>query len=142
MKNTALMLLLISAALPLRAEWAIDVHDAWIRHMSGDRPMAGYFVMDNKGNEDRRLVGAASVAFGAVHIHQTVETDGTASMRPVESVTVPKSGRIEFQPGGYHLMLMQRQKELEVGDQVPVTLEFEDGGSQSVVFTVKPTWQE
>lgn len=142
LKNTALMLLLVSAALPVGAEWAIDVHDAWIRHMSGDRPMAGYFVMDNQGNEDRRLVGAASAAFGAVQIHEAVEADGTASMRPVESVAVPKGGRIEFQPGGYHLMLMQRRKELEVDDQVSVTLEFEDGGGQSVVFTVKPAWQE
>lgn len=142
MKNLALVLLLFAAVLPVRAERAIDVQDAWIRHMAGDRPMAGYFVMHNRGDEDRRLVGAASPAFGAIQMHETVETDGTTSMRRAASVTVPNGGRVEFQPGGFHLMLMQRQKNLAVDDQVPVVLEFEDGGSQSVVFTIKPTWQE
>lgn len=142
MKTLALVLLLFPAVLPARAEQLIDVQDAWIRHMAGDRPMAGYFVMHNRGDEDRRLVGATSPAFGAIQMHETVETDGTTSMRPADSVTVPNGGRVEFQPGGFHLMLMQRQKNLAVDDQVPVFLEFEDGGSQSVVFTIKPTWQE
>lgn len=142
MKNLAFVLLLLSAVLPVRAGQTIDVQDAWIRHMAGDRPMAGYFVMHNQGGGDRRLVGAASPAFGTVEIHETVESNGTTSMQPVDSVTVPHGGRIEFQPGGYHLMLTQRQKALAVNDQFPVILEFADGGSQSVVFTVKPTWQE
>lgn len=142
MSNLALVLLLFAAVLPVRAEQAIDVQDAWIRHMAGDRPMAGYFVMHNRGDEDRRLVGAASPAFGAIQMHEAVETDGMSSMRPVDSVPVPHGGRIEFQPGGYHLMLMQRQKNLAVDDQVPVILEFADAGSRSVTFTIKPTWQE
>lgn len=142
MKNLSLVLLLLSAVLPVRAEQAIDVQDAWIRHMAGDRPMAGYFVMHNNSGEDRRLVGAASPAFGAVDMHETVEANGATSMRPVDSVVVPNGERFEFQPGGYHLMLMQRQEDLAVDDQVPVILEFAGGGSQSVVFTIKPTWQE
>lgn len=142
MKTLALVLLLLSAVPPLRAEQAIDVQNAWIRHMAGDRPMAGYFEMENRGGEDRRLTGAASDAFQAVHMHETVETDGTTGMRPVEYVTVPKGARIEFRPGGRHLMLMRPRGNLTVGDQVPVTLEFADGGSRSVMFTIKPTWQE
>lgn len=143
MKQFAAALLLLALALPpARAEWAIEVHDAWIRHMAGDLPMAGYFVMENKGAENRRLVGASSVAFGVVRIHETTEQDGSTSMRPVEAAPLPAGGRVEFRPGGRHLMLMQRRKDLEVGDKVPVTLEFADGGSKSVVFTVKPAWQE
>lgn len=142
MKHIALVLLLLTAALPVRAERAIEVHDPWIRYVPGDRPMAGYFVMENKGDEDRRLVGAASAAFGVVQIHESVEKDGMTSMRPVESVAAPKGGRVELAPGGRHLMLMQRQKELNVEDRVTVILEFEDRGSQSVTFTVKPAWQE
>jgi len=110
--------------------------------MAGDRPMAGYFVMDNKSEEDRRLVKASSAAFGAVHIHESVEKEGTMSMQPVEAVTVAAGGRVEFRPRGHHLMLMQRRQELEVGDEATITLEFADGETRSVVFTVKPVWQE
>lgn len=134
--------LLSFASMAAHAEWAISIHDAWIRHIPGGGPMAGYFVLENKGNTDRNLVGASSVAFGAIGLHESVEQDGTSSMRPVESVTVPAGGRIELAPGGYHLMMMQRQRDLKVDDQVPVTLEFADGGSQSAIFTVKPAWQE
>lgn len=92
MKHIAIILLLLAAALPVRAESPIDVHDAWIRHIPGDRPMAGYLVMDNTGDIDRRLVSVTSSAFGSVHIHETVERDGAMSMQPVDSITVPAGG--------------------------------------------------
>lgn len=104
--------------------------------------MAGYLVMENDGDTDRHLIGVTSAAFGAVHIHETVERDGQMSMQPVDSITVPAGGRVALQPGGHHLMLMQRQSRIEVGDEVSMTLEFADGVSQDVVFAVKPAWQE
>ncbi|MDZ7840006.1 MAG: copper chaperone PCu(A)C [Gammaproteobacteria bacterium] len=142
MKHLTLILLLMAAALPARAERFIDVHDAWIRHIPGDRPMAGYFVLENRGDADRRLVGASSAGFGAIHLHETVDNNGTSSMRPLESAMVPAGGRALFEPGARHLMLMQRRDALEVGDEVVISLEFADGGSQSAVFTIKPVWQE
>jgi len=142
MRSITLIILLLAAALPARAEPALDVQNPWIRHMTGDRPMAGYFVVSNKGGTDRRLVGASSAAFGAVHIHETVEAEGTMSMRPVESVALPAGDSIEFRPGGHHLMLMQRQEDINVDDEVTIVLELADGGTRAVVFTVKPAWQE
>lgn len=141
MRKCVLACLLLFAA-ATQADKAIKVHDAWIRHIPGDRPVAGYFVVENKGNIDRELVSASSIGFGIIEIHESIEQDGTASMRPVESVTVPAVGRVEFQPGGYHLMMMQRKRDLRVGDVIPVTLEFADGGSQAAVFAIKPAWQE
>jgi len=136
------MLALFTMALPARADQAIDVDDAWIRYLPGDRPMAGYFVASNPGSTDRRLVGASSPAFGAVHMHRSMEQDGTTGMQPVDSVVLPKGGSVSFEPGGYHLMLMQPSQELNVGDPVSVTLELDGGVKQSVTFTIKPAWQE
>lgn len=142
MKHVTLILLLMAAALPAWAERFLDVHDAWIRHIPGDRPMAGYFVLENRGDTDRRLVGASSPAFGAIHLHQSVESDGTSVMQPLESSLVPAGGHTVFEPGGRHLMLMQRRDTLEVGDEVVILLELADGGSETAVFTIKPVWQE
>lgn len=133
---------LVAIATAAHADKAIDIKDPWIRYLPGDRPMAGYFVVENKGDTDRRLTGASSPAFGMVHLHKTVQRDGTATMEPVELVTVPALDRVVFAPGGYHMMLMRRQRPLEVGEEVPVTLEFADGASQAAVFTIKPSWQE
>jgi copper(I)-binding protein len=41
---------------------------------------------------------------------------------------------VQFAPGGYHLMLMKRQQPLAVGDEVDITLEFEDGRRLPVTF--------
>ncbi len=142
MKNVAVALFFLSLVLPAHAERAVEVQDPWIRYIPGDRPMAGYFLMENDGDTDRRLVGVTSTAFGAVHIHETVKRDGEMSMQPVDSITIPAGGRAALQPGGYHLMLMQRRSRIDVGDDVSMTLEFADGGTQDVVFAVKPAWQE
>lgn len=134
--------ILVLMAAVAQADMAISVQDAWIRYIPGDRPMAGYFVVANKGDTHRRLTGASSPAFGMAHVHRTVERDGMATMEPVEDVMVPALNQVEFAPGGYHLMLMRPQQPLQVGDEVPITLRFRDGGSQAAVFTIKPTWQE
>lgn len=128
--------------LPVRAEQSVDLRDAWIRYLPGDRPMAGYFELRNNGDVDRELMGAASETFAGVHLHQSVEQDGTTTMQPVSSVSIPAGGRVAFEPSGYHLMLMQRRKDLEVGDRVAITLIFDNGGEQSTEFTIKPVWQE
>lgn len=142
MKHVAIVLFLLALVLPARAERTVHVQDPWIRYIPGDRPMAGYLVMENRGDADRRLVDVTGTAFGAVHIHKSVERNGETSMQPVDSITVPAGGRVALQPGGYHLMLMQRRSQIEVGDEVSMTLEFADEVHQDVVFAVKPAWQE
>lgn len=137
-----LVIVLGTVGVGARADQSIDVSDAWIRHLPGDRPMAGYFVLSNNGDKDRRLSGAASEAFARIHMHQSIEKDGTTSMRPVSSVPIPAGGEVVFEPGGYHLMLMQRREDLDVGDRVAVTLKLDDGSEKSTEFTIKPAWHE
>jgi hypothetical protein len=118
------------------------VDDAWIRYLPGEGPMAGYFTLRNESEETRTLVGASSPRFAMVHLHRTIQRDGMSSMAPVDAVPLPAHGEIAFEPGGYHLMLMQRKGDLSVGDEVPVALEFGDGSVRQVRFTVRPAWQE
>lgn len=47
----------------------------------------------------------------------------------------PESDLI-FAPGGPHLMLIGLQRALEVGEQFPVTLHFDDGDSIALDVTV------
>lgn len=141
LKQCTIAALLLGAA-AAHAGQALTVRDAWIRHIPGDRPMAGYFLLENQGDGERSLVGAASPGFAMVEIHESVEEDDMTGMRPVDAVAVPAGGRVAFEAGGYHLMLMQRQQDFEVGDEIPVTLEFADGAARDATFTVKPAWQE
>lgn len=134
------LLVLLVLCLPARAGQPLNLEQARIRLLPPPLPLAGYFVLHNQGPEAVTLVGAQSPAFARVMIHQAVTREGTASMRPVTELELPAGGRVSFAPGGYHLMLMQRQRALEPGEQVPVTLVFADGQRLEAAFTVqRPT---
>jgi hypothetical protein len=61
-----------------------------------------------------------------------------ASMQHVAQIEVPAGAALTFASGGYHLMLMQRQRELVLGDRVEASLLFADGQSLPVTFTAVP----
>ena len=116
---------------------AIRVDAPWIRLTPPGSPMAGYMVLENAGQEPATLVGAQSAAFGMVMLHRTMSNDRMSTMRHQKSVKVSAGGRVSFEPGAYHLMLMRPAKPLKVGDTVPITLTFEDGTGATANFVVR-----
>lgn len=117
-------------------EHGISVHDARLRWLPGDLPLAGYFALDNAGQRTVRLVGAGSPAFARVMLHRSTHRDGVAHMEQVDGVDVAAGKTLRFAPGGYHLMLMKRRHRLSPGDSVPVTLRFADGHHLTATFKV------
>ena len=101
------------------------------------RPAAGYFTLHNNADLSVELTGASSSGCGSVMLHQSKDVNGVEKMLPVEDVTVPAHGTVSFAPGGYHLMCMQPQNSMVVGQQVPVTLKFADGKTITADFPVK-----
>ncbi|MEW4466441.1 copper chaperone PCu(A)C [Parasphingorhabdus sp. JC815] len=67
-------------------------------------PSAGYFTVRG-GPEDVSLVGVTADDVLRLEMHETVEEDGVAKMRPVNNVPVPAGGTVKFEPGGKHLMI-------------------------------------
>ncbi|MGH8438926.1 MAG: copper chaperone PCu(A)C [Pseudomonas sp.] len=129
----ALLLLTANAAMA-----QVQVQNAQLRLLPGDLPAAGYFTLTNTGTEPVALNGAQSNMFGQVMIHRSTQENGMARMQHIDQVQIPASGTLAFAPGGYHLMLMQRQKPLALGDQIAITLQFADGQTLPVTFTAVP----
>jgi hypothetical protein len=101
------------------------------------RPAAGYFTLRNNADTAVELTSASSTGCGMVMLHQSREVNGVEEMLPVKAITVPARGTVSFAPGGYHLMCMQPQDSLAVGQKVPVTLKFADGKAVAADFPVK-----
>lgn len=114
----------------------IEVTDARLRLLPGNLPAAGYFTLHNAGDEAVTLTGAESPAFAMAHIHLSSEKDGMSQMDSVDQLEVGTDETLEFAPGGYHLMFMNRQQPLEVGDEVEVALQFDGQTPQPVTFEV------
>jgi len=106
---------------------------------------------------DDKLIAAkveANVA-ATVEVHETVMADtpsdttmmagtdttmnggGEMTMRPVEFIELPAGVAVELKPGGYHIMLLDLVKPLEVGSTIKLTLVFESAGEITIDVPVR-----
>ena len=116
----------------------IAVEGAWARETTlGARAGAVYLTIDNGGDTDDRLVGAASEAAGRAGLHTHLMEDGVMKMRPVEAVDVPAHGGAALKPGGFHVMLTGLKERLKQGATFPLTLDFEKAGKVEVRVKVE-----
>ncbi|SLN48874.1 hypothetical protein ROJ8625_02395 [Roseivivax jejudonensis] len=136
------LILMAGTALALAAGAAaadITVTDAYARSASpAARTGAAFFVIENTGDADDTLVGAASDAADMVELHTHIEGEGgLMQMRPVEGgLTVPAGSRHTLRRGGDHVMFMGLTAGWEQGDSIPVTLTFERAGEVALEIPV------
>ena len=104
----------------------VEAHDFWARAALKDGTGAAYMLIHNHSTEDDALIGASSDVAAAVEIHMSkMGADGTMQMIPQESIALPAEGEVELKPGSYHIMLIGLVKDLNVGDEISITLHFE-----------------
>jgi len=135
-----IVMLLLSAALLLGACGAkegIEVRDVWARTSTQGMNSAVYFVIQNHNAEADKLIGAASDVADAVEVHESKMEGDVMMMNHVEFVSLEPSAKVEFMPGGYHVMLIGLEQDLKAGDEIEVTLQFEKGPDLVVKATVK-----
>jgi copper(I)-binding protein len=113
----------------------VQVRTPWFRYLLASIPAGGYVTLENTGDAPAVLLGADSPGCGSLMLHRSETAGGTDSMVRVARVTIPAHGQFRFAPGGYHLMCMQPR--MRVGQDVPVTLRFADGGRITVRFAVR-----
>jgi copper(I)-binding protein len=82
-------------------------------------------------------VAISSPDFASIEIHRSVHENGTVKMVRQERLEVPADGSIVLESGGYHLMLMGRQRPLKEGDQVELLLTFDDGSTVELAAPVR-----
>jgi copper(I)-binding protein len=96
-----------------------------------------FFIVDNASNAADRLVRASTSVAAGVALHQMVIDEGVMKMRAVPSIEIRPGGRLELQPGGYHLMLLDLKQPLNAGESFPMTLTFAHGGTVTVSVRVE-----
>ncbi len=116
----------------------VEAHDFWARAALKDGTSAAYMLLSNGTAQDDALIGASSNVAAAVEVHLSkMGDDGTMQMIPQESVALPAGGELELKPGSYHIMLIGLVKDLNVGDEITVTLNFENAEDVTLTIPVK-----
>ncbi|MCG6120632.1 MAG: copper chaperone PCu(A)C [Blastomonas sp.] len=67
-------------------------------------PSALYFTVRG-GPVDTELRSVSSASILRLEMHETVEENGMSMMRPLRAAAVPARGKVEFEPGGKHVMV-------------------------------------
>lgn len=112
---------------------------AWVAtqvHMNEPAPgqtrAAVYLKLENRSAEDRRIHFLSTPVAATAEVHRHTYEDGVMKMRPVAHPQVPAQSALVFEPGGYHIMLIDLAEVPAVGGRFPMTFEF-DAGAPLVV---------
>jgi copper(I)-binding protein len=97
---------------------------------------AAYLTLHNDGTQPVVVSGVRSVDASAAMIHTTAIVNGRSTMRPHELRIAP-GGTVRLAPGGVHIMLQGLKRPLLAGDEVPLVLLLQGGGSLAVTARVR-----
>lgn len=114
----------------------IEVRDGWARAAAQGDNGAVYFTIVNYDADDE-LIGASVDFAEAVEMHESAMDNDVMQMRMVESVPLPTGEKVEFAPGGLHIMLVNLARNLEVGETVNVTLHFKNHADVPLTLPVQ-----
>ncbi len=144
MKNSlTIFLLTYFFSLSVQADQTLVAENIWIREAPPTvKVLAAYMTLKNLTDQDITLICAESPAFEDVMFHRTEINDGMAKMRHADKIVIPAHSSFDFAPGGFHLMLMGRRITLKEGDNVDLTLIFEQKENQEVTAIVKKSMAE
>ena len=110
----------------------ISVENEWAR-ISPSGTGAGYMEIMNNGNSDDKLLSASSDKAGMVMIHRSIREGDISKMIHIhDGITIPGNSSVSLKPGDYHLMLMNLDKNLSLGDKISIILNFEKNDSLEI----------
>jgi len=117
----------------------MEVSEAWARPAAQDGNGAIYFVIQNDGPQADELTGVSCEAAEAAEMHESKMEGDVMQMHQLGSIPLPAGATVRFEPGGLHIMLIRLKHDLKPGDEVEITLHFENFEDLKVLVTVQET---
>ena len=115
----------------------ISVENEWAR-VTPSGTGSVYMKIKNNGNSDDKLLSASSDKAGMVMIHRSIREGDISKMIHIhDGITIPGNSSVSLKPGDYHLMLMNLDKNLSLGDKISIILNFEKNDSLEITPVAK-----
>jgi periplasmic copper chaperone A len=102
----------------------------------GQTNTAAYMTINNQTQKTYVLTGADSPMAQKTELHTVLMQDGIMKMRPVEAITLLPGQNVVFQPGDFHIMLIDVNTELNKDTLVPICLEFKESDTMCLQVPV------
>lgn len=105
-------------------------------------PAAVYFDIAYEGEQGLTIRKADVEGAGMTMMHDYGEYDFKVQMMEALPVALTKGAKVEFKPGGLHVMAMEPAATLKPGDKVKVTLTMSGGTTQVFEADVRAAGEE
>jgi hypothetical protein len=130
--------LIAAPALAGTAAESVSANEPFVRMAPAGMANTGAFmVLKNADSKDHKVVKAESPVAKVVELHTHTKVGEMMEMRPVKDIEIKTKGETVLKPGGLHVMLIGLKQNLKEGDNVAITLTFEDGSSKKVEAPVR-----
>ena len=131
-----LSVMLLSACAPAAKD--VEASDVWARTGMAGGNSAVYMMLVNGTSADDELLSASSDVAEAVELHESkMGANGEMQMIPQASILLAAGAKVEFKPGGLHVMLIGLKQELKIGDEFELTLHFKNHADITLKVIVK-----
>ncbi len=131
-----LSVMLLSACAPAAKD--VEASDVWARTGMAGGSSAVYMTLVNGTSADDELLSASSDVAEAVELHESkMGENGEMQMIPQASISLEAGAKVEFKPGGLHVMLIGLKQDLKAGDEFELTLHFKDHADITLKVIVK-----
>jgi hypothetical protein len=137
--NLLIIMNLVSCSNLSAKENRINIEKAWARPALQGNPSAVYFKIENNLKETDKLISVTSQVAELNEIHLSSMVDETMKMMKLEFVEIEPNQVLEFKPMSYHIMLINLNQDLSLGDQFEISLTFEKSGEKNIIVEVKET---
>jgi len=128
----------ITATSSTRKPTALQIKQAWIRPAPPNaHALAAYLEIHNTSAQDVTIVDIQSADFQISMIHDTEVSEGVASMRHLDKLIIPAGQRVQLEPLGKHIMLMQPKIPMALGSVTQVTFLSDQGQRFSTEIEVR-----
>jgi hypothetical protein len=114
----------------------VNVSSAWARSTVPGQGGTGAF-MTIVSKDGGKLVGAASAVAGVVELHEMAMENNVMKMRAIPALDLPAGREVQLKPGGYHVMLLDLKRPLNVGEKVQIELRLETRDGKRVTQPVE-----
>lgn len=116
----------------------VEIDQAWVQLAPpGAAVNAAYMRIYNPQSRPQTIVGVSADCCAMAMLHQTRIQGDKMTMEHLDLLVVPAQANVELAPGGLHIMLMQAEQELTIGNEIKITFSLGDGTTQDVNIQVK-----
>ena len=105
----------------------IYVDKGYVRLGASPRsPSAAYFTLHG-GASDATIIAVSTEVAIKTEMHESMMQGNVSSMKPIDRLPLPAETRIEFKPGGKHVMLFDMNPGIKPGRTIPLVFTFANG---------------